>query len=349
MRLHCSICQEHHPLELFRFLPCGHGFCIDSLQRYTASERKPCPTCRQPFRIRDAHAIYIESFDTDPHAPPTQLLNEESTLPYTDDVLRQASYAKEIAALRKDLRAADAAKNRMHQEKDQAQRLASQAVDTADQARREVVILRGEKDALKKRIDVQARDLGEQLAEKTRDRTNLCDMIVAHKEKEAKQKAKIAVLRQELAELQSTRKPSHQATPRTPIQYPKSSWQSFDRLDFEDGDLDVLAASPSPQSLQVVSTSYNSDSELDYGNPEREPIPALFPVPTNLPEPPAPQRPTFPTDWSLRPPERRGKRKRVESSENPFGNPPTFPIALDERGRPKGAVQLGPRQKHRAG
>ena len=90
---------------------------------------------------------------------------------------------EEIAALRKDLRAADAAKNRMHQEKDQAQRLASQAVDTADQARREVVILRGEKDALKKRIDVQARDFGEQLAEKTRDRTNLCDMIVAHKEK----------------------------------------------------------------------------------------------------------------------------------------------------------------------
>ena len=46
-----------------------------------------------------------------------------------------------------------------------------------------MVILRGEKDALKKRIDVQARDFGEQLAEKTRDRTNLCDMIVAHKEK----------------------------------------------------------------------------------------------------------------------------------------------------------------------
>ena len=42
---------------------------------------------------------------------------------------------QEIAVLRKDLRAADAAKNRMHQEKDQAQRLASQAVDTADQAR----------------------------------------------------------------------------------------------------------------------------------------------------------------------------------------------------------------------
>lgn len=111
-------------------------------------------------------------------------------------------------------------------------------------------------------------------------------------------------------------------------------------------DLDVLDAYPTHDNTPLTDTTANSD--LGFLDPESsQPLPPLFPTPRpqpSIPAPATPQRPIFGTDWNLKPPE---KRRRIAPADN---RPSTsFPIAVDEKGRPKGAVQLGSRQKLKSG
>ncbi|EED85584.1 predicted protein [Postia placenta Mad-698-R] len=349
MRAHCSICQDSHLLQEFRFLPCGHGFCLPSLEHYVQQHtRKPCPICRVFFRLSDVLAVFIEG---DPDAPRSQAAPASDAAndpPYPAAVLRQAAQKEQLTALQSDLRAAGTEKDALRQDAEHARCLASSAVDTADKARHELVGAREEAERLRRRVEAQGRQHREQLAAKAKEARGLWDTVLAHKDKEAKQKAKIAALRQQVGE--------HEATigllrSRAIAPARRARWRGSERSTptpafNPDEDLEILDAYPTQDNTPLTDTTSNSD--LGFLDPDSSrPLPPLFPTPCSQPSFPAPatpQRPIFGTDWNLKPPE---KRRRVVSADT---RPSTsFPIAVDEKGRPKGAVQLGSRQKLKFG
>ncbi|KAL0947718.1 hypothetical protein HGRIS_013803 [Hohenbuehelia grisea] len=56
VKLECAICFETLTLDQFRFLKCGHGFCVGCNTEIVS--KKVCPICNAPKKQGDAHAIF---------------------------------------------------------------------------------------------------------------------------------------------------------------------------------------------------------------------------------------------------------------------------------------------------
>jgi len=62
---HCPICLTNLTIDKFVVFLCGHGFCIDCKSRMFQQSRRPkCPNCRVHIRDRDAHPLFLELVDS---------------------------------------------------------------------------------------------------------------------------------------------------------------------------------------------------------------------------------------------------------------------------------------------
>ncbi|KAI0923636.1 hypothetical protein AcW1_006532 [Taiwanofungus camphoratus] len=254
---------------------------------------------------------------------------------------------RELASLKGTLCTKEAEGKRMNKEVEKAQHLTLEALDTADRARHELVKAREENDKLQRRMNAQAREYGEQLTTHSEEMSVLHNALQAHKAKESKQKAKIQSLRQRLKDHEDTIDSLRQSASRTPVltRGPRRQTSRPTPSLPHGEDSDVLDIYPTEEGTVI-----GSDCDLEYLDPEPlRPLPALFPALSNVLLPPGtPQRPKFDTDWNLKPPQNRGKRKRTVSLEN-NASASSFPIALDSKGRAKGTVQLGSRRRLKIG
>ncbi|GBE89523.1 hypothetical protein SCP_1601850 [Sparassis crispa] len=404
MQSHCTICLENHPIDVFRFLPCGHGFCVESLTGYVGNNagprapKKTCPICRDLFRLHDVHPIYLV---TD-HAPSPQgqpNITSDTTdyaehhqVRYSKAALKQANHVarairevdatkvsaeqvrelgtkvekvagglgggsshvetllsaiadfwkrivpvvataseqeKELKALGEERRAIEVENRRLRDEADKARQLASQAVDTADQAHHEVVRWREENDKLGKRFTEKQTEHSESLATKAQEISDLKDKLLAHKKKEQQRIEKINKLKEQVEEQDSIIEDLRRAAVRTPVK-PQRQFLL---------DPSQFSSRSTQESIYIAPyTDENIDSEFDLGLEyvdlaSPRPLPSLF---LDVPDTTiSAQRPKFASDWTLDPPR---KRKRENSAT-------TFPIQVDAKGQVKGIVQLGSRQR----
>ncbi|PCH36285.1 hypothetical protein WOLCODRAFT_28448 [Wolfiporia cocos MD-104 SS10] len=261
-----------------------------------------------------------------------------------------SSQKDEIATLRNNLRAVKEERARVGQDYREAKQLACKAIETADRARHKVIALREENDKLKRQMEAQRQEHVKQLAEEASEKTSLRDTILAHKHKEAKQKAKIEALRKELAEHGLTISSLRQSVTRMQSCSGSSQSQSHSQISTAMPDSQISRfREPYSGAGEDNELILDSQSQVDvddlYAEPEPEPeLPHTARVSAPQSQSAMPQRPIFGADWNL-PPERT-KRKRTASVDH-RPREAAFPIALDGKGRPKGIVQLGSRQRHK--
>ncbi|KAL0959765.1 hypothetical protein HGRIS_011455 [Hohenbuehelia grisea] len=61
VKIECNICFETFAVDRFRFLKCGHGFCVGCSDQL-ASQKK-CPICKARKNHGDAHPIFASFVD----------------------------------------------------------------------------------------------------------------------------------------------------------------------------------------------------------------------------------------------------------------------------------------------
>ncbi|OBZ73656.1 hypothetical protein A0H81_06275 [Grifola frondosa] len=248
----------------------------------------------------------------------------------------------ELASLGTALRGAQGERARAVADTEKAQRLAKEAIDTAEKAGEQTMAMRDENRRLVHKMEGDAKHLNEQLASQKDEIQDLKNTLLAHKAKEAKQRTKITDLREQVrqkeADIDRLRRTST---------FGRSAGHNI-----PSSSLRVYSSSQRrepPELEQDGSLTLDSDSELELENivpapAPRASSPAVLPMlPESLQEPlPQGRSHMFPGDWDAR---ALGgvKRKRVSIDRNPGTT--TFPLALDSKGRLKGTAQLGSRHK----
>ncbi|OCH84506.1 hypothetical protein OBBRIDRAFT_799026 [Obba rivulosa] len=346
--------------------------------------RPPCPTCREPFDPGDTHPIYLQvinssgSDDADPSPDkacpahsislqvrsltgPLDNLGRESdassvhgfeqnlrsvmkwmegpcglqplVAAFADFLHRLQSLFVTIAAkeaeshrLREQLHLKIAELEQMQKKRDAAENVAHQALETAEKAHEEILALNGR---LKDR-EGEVKSLEHRLEGKSKESQKYLSHIHSHKEKAKRQQDKIAKLQQELQEVKDELD-AHRNI-KQEIFEPRQEPNLYPTEDTQDS---LIALDPDH-------TFVDPDDELEYLDPPSAP-PAFFPqAPLPPPDPRSPARPMFGTDWNL--PSQKDTKKRKLAPTTAAGTAP-FPISVDGKGRIKGTVQLGPRQR----
>ncbi|KAJ3555982.1 hypothetical protein NM688_g2278 [Phlebia brevispora] len=212
---------------------------------------------------------------------------------------------REVATLRQHLIQKRNKIQELQQGKAHAERVADEAVETAEKAQREHVRLREEKETMQARLDKAEEDARERMTSISR----LQDSVTSYKRRDAKYIAKIQELE---AQLEGQRKKI------ISLEEESSAHDTSDGLDDMYFDLDAVDDEPSSDTSFPVASS-STTRKLSF------------------PAPP-PQRPKFGTEWNLKPPTT-GKRKREPEMSS------SFPIARDGKGHASKPVALGSRMK----
>ncbi|KAI0641953.1 hypothetical protein C8Q79DRAFT_264345 [Trametes meyenii] len=108
----CSICHDQYRAERLRCLPCGHTFCAACIKSFVeinaraennrrrAASKFACPSCREPFREKDPHPVYLDT--EDPNSPEDESAPQQC---HPDAVHRRVEVAlREVKRVEDDLR-----------------------------------------------------------------------------------------------------------------------------------------------------------------------------------------------------------------------------------------------------
>ncbi|KAH9911288.1 uncharacterized protein B0H18DRAFT_379366 [Fomitopsis serialis] len=407
---YCSICWDNHPLSAFRFLPCGHGICVEVLRHLRPASgprvraRYECPMCREPFH--SGISIYIESRDPASDASQADGNGEApSQRSYSPAVLKQATYVKEkfdkigpdskpesvvrsakelgkvvngmeegdcavkallssialllerltsvfvtlalqknnVSSLQCALQTAREENRRLRSEVQEAEKNADGVIKTAQAASEQLGDAMKEIEQLKGELRDRKKKHAAQLTEKVDETAGLYKTLHAHKAKETKQAERIRDLKKQLATAQEVA--THNRN-RLVLETPASSRTNTRHME----------SLRRPVSFEGNADLWDDDTEpllsrLDLDDAdEPPPLPPLLPTPPDdVPERLHPLQSNFTSDWNLELPVSKTKRKRTLSGLDPEPSRKPFPIMLDNKGRPKGPVQLGSRQREKIG
>ncbi|CCM02676.1 uncharacterized protein FIBRA_04781 [Fibroporia radiculosa] len=250
---------------------------------------------------------------------------------------------EEIVTVRRGLNQLREINQHLREDGEKTERLMQRALEAADQARKEVVSLRERNDQLKQHIETSKKEFLTQVSEKSKEADGLRSMMIAHKDKAVRQKAKIAELRQQVAVNITTINDLTRLAVKPSVSSQSPHWTGHSRRASGQEDLKASIFEPD-DTYEFGNSEANTHSTSDYleSGPSTQ-QPALLPSPSSRSSPKivTPQK-MFQSDWNFRQYDNK-KRKRMSSEDRSK----VGPIALDSNGRVKGTVQLGPRQKHR--
>ncbi|KZT69309.1 hypothetical protein DAEQUDRAFT_273168 [Daedalea quercina L-15889] len=214
------------------------------------------------------------------------------------------------------------------------------ALEAADTAQKQYRIVKKELEDARGELRNREKQYIARMSERAGEITKLQATLRAHKEKEGKQQEKINNLKDQLKAQQVATSHARSAF-QTPV--PSRAVGHYTHSPSRAAHLEY--SEPRDDVSEV------EGSELGCLDPEHDPppLPALLPTPPDDIIEFPPLQPKFMATWNIQP-ANKGKRKRILSS-GVEPNPPRkqFPIALDDRGRPKGPVQLGSRRREKFG
>ncbi|KAH0584133.1 hypothetical protein H2248_009697 [Termitomyces sp. 'cryptogamus'] len=351
----CHICLDFKGTRDFKFFSCGHGFCtpcIDELvSRSTSKSFVLCPECRTSLRCEDAHPIYCEiaTHQVEQAMAIEKLLHGLSRIDEDSKAISVEIAEKKLKKLAKTLDSSETnvtilieavmelkeriipVFRRVEEQSREIERLKRQLSSCQTEVAagvRRIETLKIERDeahaTLRETIDERdkALDLGNQVARKTvqlredlarakaqesglEDTNNLYKaQLLQHKEMERRQSEKIKSLKQQLAIAQQEAQNEWDARLEVDLDSPASLSQRPRKR---------RALSPPPR-IPVQSSDANAKSTLFEAMPE----PGQFGSNSNW----NPMRPDL-------------KKQKIAN---------TYPVKLDKRGRPIGAVQIGIRK-----
>ncbi|TEB22012.1 hypothetical protein FA13DRAFT_1741392 [Coprinellus micaceus] len=363
--LSCQICWEAYTCEEFKvFSVCGHGYCSTCTETHFAQrETRPCPACRKKIhKIRDVHPIFLQF--ADPKVVFTDKVTEgfgkmDGDTPL-ESVKRGVEKLDKAAKMTKGdgdltgqlLRALEDFKQRLVPVFEVQQGLRSEIASLKAQLRKE------EKERRSLETQVQRLEkLPSQVAELKRESdraTELADaatlaademknrMLALQKEKEQAE----GLLAVEVGEKNRYRNMS--------VQNHEAGKRTREKLNTARADLQELKErykaleERHEQETQVSLTSPVRQSQLDYDeDSQRHPLQTLADDNTldfeGLP------RPGFGSSWQLKRTQSYSKLSKTASNPSPSHRRVTnpFPLRLDSKGKPKSAIQVGPKRSCR--
>ncbi|KAH9930368.1 uncharacterized protein B0H18DRAFT_1117048 [Fomitopsis serialis] len=251
------------------------------------------------------------------------------------------SQKNNVSSLQRALQAAREENQRLHSEVQEAQKNADGVIKTAQAASEQLGDAMKEIEQLKGELRDRKKKHAAQLTEKVDETAGLYKTLHAHKAKETKQAERIRDLKKQLATAQEVATNSRN---RLVLETPVSSrtntrhMESLRRPVSFEGDADIW------DDTEPLSRLDPDDAD------DPAPLPPLLPTPPDdAPERFLPLQSNFTSDWNLNLPMSKTKRKRTLSGLDPEPSRKPFPIMLDNKGRPKGPVQLGSRQREKIG
>ncbi|KAI0332751.1 hypothetical protein GY45DRAFT_1320665 [Cubamyces sp. BRFM 1775] len=263
----------------------------------------------------------------------------------------------EVLALRGRLRETEAARKAAVAETTKAEEIATNAVHTTEAVHRALGETKGEMDTLRVKMERLEKSHKAELDAKQQVLSRLHDTLKALKEKESKQKEEIERLRKEVecnAELvrEAKQLQSQAVLPEANVMLdeqalaPQQSQSSYSQWVGSEATYERVPANASRKrkgsedELVVLDDGEELPTEAQncrrrVSSSSLSKKSAAFPIAKTA----APQPPTFTSDWGLQ----RPQQKKMRGSNPPVT--PSFPIALDRKGRPLRTVQVGSNRK----